>query len=71
MFANMSKDDTYSNLKVNTRGGTTVIKGNSSFFAVPWDVSGGALAILPLSKKGRLKEIPPLIRVRAKLSRRL
>ena len=62
MYANISKEN-WTNLKVNPRGGSSIIKANSSFFAVPWDIPGGALALFQLDKKERLKETPPIIRV--------
>jgi coronin-1B/1C/6 len=57
-------------LRVNTRGGSTsIIKGNAKFIAVPWDTTGGgALAIIPIKQKGRMRESPPLLRVRSPLS---
>lgn len=55
VYCQPRKDDQYTNLKIGGGGGlASSIKANSGFFAVPWDVGGGALAVIPLQMKGRL-----------------
>ena len=53
----MKKEGAVTNLRVVKSGATSLIRGSSSFFAVPYDVSGGAIAVVPLGYKGKMKDL--------------
>lgn len=47
-------EDTYSYLRISTtQGEHFYIKGNTKFFAVPYDTGGGSLCVIPYSQTGR------------------
>jgi coronin-1B/1C/6 len=54
-------DDCFTNLKVNTAANNSVIRANRTFFCVPWQGSGGLVAVIPLKKTGRTSDKIPFI----------
>jgi len=59
------ESQTYTNLRISNNASLShTIRGNSSFYAVPWEGTGGRLAIFPLSKPGRVGVDVPTVETR-------
>ncbi|KAF2732070.1 actin-binding protein-like protein [Polyplosphaeria fusca] len=58
------KEQTYDNLRISKNAwDTNLIKANPEYLSVNWEASGGgALAVVPLSERGRVPEQIPLFR---------
>jgi len=52
------KDACYDGLRVGLSASQSTIKANRTFFCVPWQGSGGPLAIIPVKKTGRQIDVP-------------
>eukprot|EP00026_Physarum_polycephalum_P002001 Phypoly_transcript_02005.p1 GENE.Phypoly_transcript_02005~~Phypoly_transcript_02005.p1 ORF type:complete len:941 (-),score=244.83 Phypoly_transcript_02005:204-2969(-) len=63
----MQRTKCYDNLKVHGAVSNTIVRANMECFAVPWNGTGGPLAVIPFSQTGRLPTNVPCFEIGSQL----